>query len=159
MSTIDDYRSGDILDGIGKALHVLNSKDKPAADSPQILQIQEKILEFKPTIISIDEASAYIGKAATIAIGERVCRALHTDSVSTLSVFLDELAIAMIESGRARAATAIEAENALKRHPSHPLIISMVSGRYQEICASHPQECVFWKAEREGLHCLKRHKI
>jgi hypothetical protein len=156
MGTIEDYRSGGILDGIGKALHVLDSMEKSAADSPHIIRIQEKILEFRPTIISFDEASAYIGKATTIALGERVCRTLHPDSVFSLSVFLDELAIAMIESGKARTATAMEAEQSLKKQRSHPLIISMVSGRYQEICASYPKECVFWKAERQGLHCLKR---
>ncbi len=156
MGTTDDYSTGRILENIRKALHVFDSTEGSLTNNEQALRIQEKIQEFKPRILTFPEASDYIRKAAIIALGERVCRALHTKSVSTDSVFLDELAEAMIRSGQARLASIEDAEQTLKKHSSHPLIISMVSGRYQEICASYPPDCVYWKAEKKGLHCLRR---
>ena len=156
MGTVEDYRTGRILESIQKALRVFGDREESLTSKAQAIRIQEKIQEFEARVLSIAEASAAIRKAGKVALGERVCRALHPDSVSTESVFLDELADAMILSGKARAASAEEAEVALKKHSCHPLVISKVSGKYQEICASVPSDCVFWRAEKKGLHCLKR---
>ena len=158
MGTTEDYSTGRILENIRKALHVFDSTEGSLSNNEQALRIQEKIQAFEPRILSFPEASDYIRKASTIALGERVCRALHPGSVSTESVFLDELAEAMISSGQARLASIEDAEQTLKKHSSRPLIISMVSGRYQEICASYPPDCVYWKAEKSGLHCLLNRK-
>jgi hypothetical protein len=154
MGTTDDYSTGRIIENIRKALHVFDSTKGSLCNNEQADRIQKKIQEFEPKILTFHEASAYIRKAATIALGERVCRALHPGSVSTESVFLDELAEAMIHSGQARPASIEDAEQTLKKHPRHPLVFSKVSGRYQEICASCPPDCVYWRAERRGLHCL-----
>jgi hypothetical protein len=156
MGTTDDYSTGRVLENIGKALQVFESTEGPLSDNEQAIRIQKKIQEFEPRILSFPDVSVYIRKAAIIALGERVCQALHPGSVSTESVFLDELAEAMIRSGKARLASIEDAEQTLKKHSSHPLIISMVSGRYQEICASYPPDCVYWRAEKRGLHCLRR---
>jgi len=64
----------------------------------------------------------------------------------------------MVRSGQARIASIEDAEQTLKKSFQHPLIISKVSGRYQEICASYPPDCVYWRAEKRGLHCLRRKK-
>ena len=156
MGTTEDYSTGRILENIRKALHVFDSTEGSLSNNEQALRIQEKIQAFESRILSFPEASDYIRKASTIALGERVCRVLHPGSVSTESVFLDELAEAMISSGKARLASIEDAEQTLKKHSSHPLIISLVSGRYQEICASYPPDCVYWRTEKRGLHCLKR---
>ena len=156
MGTTDDYSTVRILENIRKALHVFDSTEGSLSNNEQALRIQEKIQAFESRILSFPEASDYIRKASTIALGERVCRVLHPGSVSTESVFLDELAETMLRSGQARLASIEDAEQTLKKHSSHPLIISMVSGRYQEICASYPPDCVYWRTEKRGLHCLKR---
>ncbi|MGB7510419.1 MAG: hypothetical protein WBP54_03915 [Pelodictyon phaeoclathratiforme] len=158
MGTTEDYSTGRILENIRKALHVFDSTEGPLSDNVQAVRIQKKIQEFDPMILSFSEASVSIRKASIIALGERVCRSLHPGSVSTESVFLDELAEAMISSGQARLASIEDAEQTLKKHSSHPLIISMVSGRYQEICASSPPDCVYLRAEKRGLHCLLNRK-
>jgi hypothetical protein len=156
MGTTEDYSTERILENIRKALHVFDSTERSLNNNEQAIRIHKKIQEFEPRILSFPETSVYIRKAAIIALGERVCQALHPGSVSTESVFLDELAEAMISSGKARLASIEDAEQTLKKHSSHPLIISMVSGRYQEICASYPPDCVYWRAEKRGLHCLRR---
>jgi len=155
MGTSEDYGTGRVLENIRKALHVFDSTEGSLSNNEQALRIQEKIQAFEPRILSFPEASDYIRKASTIALGERVCRVLHPGSVSTESVFLDELAEAMICSEQAMLASIEDAEQTLKQHSSHPLIISMVSGRYQEICASYTPDCVYWRAKKRGLHCLK----
>jgi hypothetical protein len=154
MGTTEDYSTGRVLENISKALHVFDSTEGSLSNNEQAVRIHKKIQEFEPRILSVPEASVYIRKAAIIALGERVCQAIHPVSVSTESVFLDELAEAMVRSGQARLASIEDAEQNLKKHSSHPLIISKVSGKYQEICASYPLDCVYWKAEKSGLHCL-----
>jgi hypothetical protein len=156
MGTIEDYSSGRIIDGLRAALGILGSPYGSLPDNLQIARVQEKINAFDPMILSVSEASEYIRKASNIALGERVCRALNPASVSTQSVFLDELADAMILAGKARPVSDEEAEESLNKSSGHPLVISMVSGRYLEICASHQPDCVYWRAEKRGLRCLKR---
>ncbi|ABL64710.1 hypothetical protein [Chlorobium phaeobacteroides] len=158
MGTSEDYGTGRVLENIRKALHVFDSTEGSLSNNEQSVRIQKKIQEFEPRILSFPEASDYIRKAVTIALGERVCRALHPGSVSTESVFLDELAETMVRSGQARIASIEDAEQTLKKSFQHPLIISKVSGRYQEICASYPPDCVYWRAEKRGLHCLLNRK-
>ncbi|NTU59020.1 MAG: hypothetical protein HGB00_08930 [Chlorobiaceae bacterium] len=156
MGTIEDYKNRSLLCGIRKALDILDiANDLPIQDD-RLERVMEKIRAFEPICIAIAEASELIRSSRSVALGERVCRELHPDSEATQSVFLDELAEAMIRSGHARPATVDESVLALQQHSGHPLIISKVSGRYQEICASHLPTCVFWKAEKQGLHCLKR---
>ncbi len=110
MGTTDDYSTGRVLENIRKALHVFDSTEGSLNNNEQAVRIQKKIQEFEPRILSFPEASVYIRKASIIALGERVCRALHPGSVSTESVFLDELAEAMISSGQARLASIEDAE-------------------------------------------------
>lgn len=159
MGTIEEYSTGAILESISKVLRFFESTSGPLGSEQKGLQLQQKIQAFEPLILTFAEASEYIRDATTIALGERVCRALHPESLSTESVFLDELAIEMIRSGKARAVTVEDAESSLRANSGHPLIISKVSGRYQEICASCKADCVFWRAEKRGLHCLKRKNI
>ncbi|NTU68683.1 MAG: hypothetical protein HGB02_07375 [Chlorobiaceae bacterium] len=156
MSNIEDYRSGRILTGIKMALEMIGNNRTGLTETPDALRIKEKICEFEPVVVSLEEAVAAVRDAGTIAIGERVCRPLHPSSEFTESVFLDELADAMIEAGHAHLANNEVAARVLAAHRGHPLVMSKVSGKYLEICASSRESCVFWKAERKGIRCLLR---
>ncbi|MGC8774564.1 MAG: hypothetical protein ACP5R6_04795 [Chlorobaculum sp.] len=89
-----------------------------------------------------------------MAVGERVCRMLHPESPETQTVFLDELAGAMAGSGKAEVVTVAEAVEIIDRESSQRIIASRVSGKYLELCAAWPKECVFCKAERAGIKCF-----
>jgi hypothetical protein len=142
------------LNSIRKTLAFFDSADAQTGHNEN-LRVQNGIKEFDPLLLNIGQAMEYIRKAETVALGQRVCRALHPGSAYTESVFLDDLAIVMIRSGQARKACAEDAQKSLEKSPGHPFIISRVSGKHQEICASIPSECVYWKAEKKGLRCLK----
>ncbi len=156
MGLIGDYTSGKVLEDIAKALHVLRTHKGPLGVTDIGLRMQKNITAFDPIVISLEEALAIIHKAGIIAVGERVCKKLHQDSCHTESVFLDDLAEAMVQQDLAVYSSAGEAEIILRRYPRHPLIISKVSGNHQEICRSNPPECIYWLAEKKGLRCLKR---
>jgi hypothetical protein len=156
MGTIADYTGGFILESIRKALHFFDSTEGALTQDEKGIRLQKNIKEFEPLILSFNQAAEYIRNAKSIAIGERVCRALRPQSLFTESVFLDELAVEMTAIGHARMATIDEAEECLQKSAGHPLIISKVSGEYLEICPSSPPDCVYWRAEKRGLHCLHR---
>lgn len=158
MGTIYDYTDGTVLEDIAKAFHVFRKNDGSLANTEIGQRMLDNIKKFEPVVITIEQAMDRIRNASTVAIGERVCRSLHTDSIFTESVFLDELAEAMIQKGVAEPCTADEAEQTMSKYSKHPLIISKVSGRHQEICRTHPPECVYWIAQKKGLTCLTRIK-
>ena len=76
MATIDDYRTGKIVEGIRKADLVLGNPEALAAGDPVFEHIREKILAFRPVWIKAEVAAGLIRQAEIVAIGERVCRAL-----------------------------------------------------------------------------------
>lgn len=154
MGTIDDYRTGDIVEGIRKAESVLASLSALAAGDPAFERIREKIVAFRPVWITAEQAVELIQQAKIVAVGERVCRALHPESPLTQTVFLDDLAEAMAEAGKAGIVSAAEAERIVNPQSRQRFIASMVSGRYLELCAAWPPDCVFCKAERGGIKCF-----
>ena len=158
MGTIHDYTGGKVLVDISKALGVFRSTEGELDRTEIGRKMLGNILAFEPVVVTMARAMEYIRKAERVAVGERVCRTLDPDSDFTESVFLDDMADAMVQAGMAEACSAAEAETALARYPKHPLIISKVSGRHAEICRSSPKECVYWLAEKRGLRCLARKK-
>jgi len=154
MSTTDDYRTGKVVEGIRKAESVLDSRSASTDGDPVFEHICEKIVAFQPVWISSEQAVELIQRAEIIAVGERVCRALHPDSPETQTVFLDELAEAMIGAGKAAAVDTTGAESVIDRQSSRRIIASMVSGKYLELCAAWPPDCIFCKAERAGISCF-----
>ncbi|NTV67005.1 MAG: hypothetical protein HGB06_04865 [Chlorobaculum sp.] len=158
MSTTDDYRTGKIVEGIRKAEMVLDSRSALAAGDPAFERIREKIVAFRPVWITAEQAAELIRQAEIVAVGERVCRALHPESPVTQTVFLDELAEAMAEAGKAGIVTAAAAMQVVNRQSRQRFIASMVSGRYLELCAVWPPDCVFCKAERAGVRCFGEHR-
>jgi hypothetical protein len=155
MATIGEYAGKSILKSIAKTLQYFNTVTGQLPDNEQSRHIRQKIDAFDPLLLTHDQALDYIRNAETIALGERVCRDVNPESVYTESVFLDDLALAMIASEQAQRASFDDALKCLEKHTCRPLIISRVSGRYQEICASVPSECVYWRAEKKGINCLK----
>ncbi len=156
MGTIEDYTGGKVLVDISKALGVFRSTEGKLDRTEIGRKMLGNILAFEPVVITMARAAEYVREAERVAVGERVCRALDPDSDFTESVFLGDMADAMVRAGLAETCTAEEAEATLARYPKHPLIISKVSGRHAEICRSFPKECVYWLAEKRGLHCLGR---
>jgi len=154
MGTIDDYRTGKIVEGIRKAESVLDNRNSFSADDPVFRHIREKIVAFKPVWITKEQAVELIRQAESVVVGERVCRALHPDSPETQTVFLDALAEAMINAGKARLVDAAVAIAIINRQSRHRIIASMVAGKYLELCSAHPPDCIFCKAERAGIRCF-----
>jgi hypothetical protein len=157
MSTTDDYRTGKIVEGIKKAELVLDSRSALTDGDPAFERIREKIVAFRPVWITSEQAVELIRQAEMVAVGERVCRALHPESPVTQTVFLDELAEAMAGVEKAEIVTAAEAMQVVKRQAHRRIIASMVSGKYLELCAAWPPDCVFCKAERAGIRCFGEH--
>jgi hypothetical protein len=156
MAYISEYTSASILESIRKTLALFNESGKFTGNPEKSAHIQKKIVEFQPLLLTPEQAENYLLNAENIALGERVCRALHPGSPHTLSIFLDDLALAMVSSGHAKRSDREKALMTLKNNSMYPIIISRVSGKYQEICTSIPSECVFWLAEKNGMKCLKR---
>jgi hypothetical protein len=158
MSTTNDYRTGKIVEGIRKAEAVLDNIAALTDGDPAVKHIREKILAFRPVWITSQEAMEMIRESAIVAVGKRVCRALHPESPETQSVFLDELARAMSDAGKAEIVPLDEAFQVIESQPGNKFIASMVSGRYLELCAVHPPDCIFCKAEQAGIRCFERHR-
>jgi hypothetical protein len=157
MGTTEDYRTGRIVEGIRKAEMVLDSSEALTSGDPAFVKIREKICAFRPVWVTEEEVIGLIRKSAAVAVGERVCRALHPESPATQSVFLDELAEALTEAGKAEIVTPEVAEQIIIRQQRQRYIASMVSGKYLELCAVHPADCIFCKAERAGMRCFEQH--
>lgn len=157
MSTTDDYCTGKIVEGIRKAELVLDNRNAVPAGDPAFERIREKIVAFRPLWVTAEQAVELIRQAEMVAVGERVCRALHPESPLTRTVFLDELAEAMAGVEKAEIVMAAEAIRLINRQSRQRFIASMVSGKYLELCAAWPPDCVFCKAEQAGICCFGVH--
>jgi hypothetical protein len=114
-------------------------------------KMQEKIKNFHLRRENMEAVSVLIRNAGRCAVGERVCASLSKNSPITESVFLDELADAMIKSGQARQVSGDEAIKTLEKYPKNPLIVACISGKKQEICRSYPEECIYWNLKKKGF--------
>ncbi|HHE32963.1 MAG TPA: hypothetical protein ENL07_10180, partial [Chlorobaculum parvum] len=71
MGTIDDYRTGKVVEGIRKAESVLDSRSASTDGDPVFEHICEKIVAFKPVWISAERAVELIRQSEILAVGER----------------------------------------------------------------------------------------
>ncbi|HML02731.1 MAG TPA: hypothetical protein VK487_05085, partial [Candidatus Bathyarchaeia archaeon] len=88
-----------------------------------------------------------------------VCLEIHQDCKQPMdSVFLDELAGALVSVGKARKATKKEASLLLKKglENGYPHIVTIVSGRPLELCNTCNECCVLWKREKLGIRCIRK---
>lgn len=156
MATVADYASGKIIETAKKAFAVLATTQGTLEGTPLGDRLLNGIREMAPYIANMENAAALIGGARRQAVGTRMCHVLDEQSDYTEAVFLDELADALVQSGKARHVTKDEALEILSRYPKHPIVISRVSGKYSEICRSCPQTCLGWNIEKHGLKCFRR---
>jgi hypothetical protein len=156
MATIQDYKSGKVCGQIKKAFSVFESVAAPLNDTEVGKVMLNNVKELEPKKLTIDEAIKLIQEAKQCAIGDRVCRSLHTETPLTESVFLDDLAAGMVEVGKARFATKDEAIDNMKKYQKNPIIVSKVSGKYSEICPTWPKKCLYWNMEKHKLKCINR---
>ncbi|NTW32969.1 MAG: hypothetical protein HGB12_10125 [Bacteroidetes bacterium] len=111
---------------------VLDTMSALIDGDPTFEHIREKILAFRPGWITSQEAMEMIRESSIIAVGERICRALHSESPETLSVFLDELAGALIEAGKPEIITPEDTIQVIRKQSREKFIASMVDGSKKE---------------------------
>jgi len=160
MSTVDDYASGRVLEGVKKTEQMIDdfnrTKDSKIRNA---LKEKSKDSERYHFLADMTELEALIRNAKKVAIGPRVCLEIHQDCKQPMdSVFLDELAGALVSVGKARKATKKEASLLLKKglENGYPHIVTIVSGRPLELCNTCNECCVLWKREKLGIKCIRK---
>ena len=156
MARVKDYTSGKVVAYIKAAFSVMGQSTTSLQETEMGKALEAEVEKMTPTKITLEQASELIAEAAQCAVGERVCRTLHTDTPLTESVFLDELAIGMAQAGKARLVTREEAVENLKKFNAHSIILSRVSDKPMEICPTWPKHCLYWNMEKHGLKCIHR---
>jgi hypothetical protein len=151
MATVEDYGSGRILRLIRIAHLLLKVKSVPAVGGLVLKFLEQRISPLGIHPVTHQEAGTIIEGSRCCALGTRVCIPLFPVSPVSEAVFLDELAERMVTAGKARIVPKKEAKETLRNYPKNPVILSRVSGRYQEICCSDPETCIYWTMKRSGL--------
>ena len=158
MPEVQDYQSGEILNMVKKGFNSFKLIKTPILGAIIKNKLLKELNKCAPLKVDVDYAVELIRSSKTCAVGERVCNALHPDSQTGASVFLDELAIAMIEAGKAKAVQKDAAIATISRKSKYPIVITKVSGKYMELCRSVPKNCLYWNSEKRGLKCITRKK-
>lgn len=160
MRTVEDYASGKILEDAKKTelkiQALINTGD------PEIRkELEERSKDSKNGhfIANTKTLKELIEKSKTVATGPRICLEIHKECEQQAeSVFLDELAEALINVGKVQRATKEEAYNVLKegKKRGHPHLVSIVANKPLELCNSCTDCCVLWKSERLGILCISK---
>lgn len=156
MATIQDYMSGKACEQIAQAFSIFNSAGGSLNESEVGKAMLNNVNKLEPTKLSSEKAIKLIQESQQCAIGERVCRALHKDTPLTESVFLDELAVGMVDAGKAKFVSKEDAIENIKKYKKKPIIVSKVSGKHSEICPTWPKKCLYWNMEKHKLKCINR---
>ncbi|MEW6374403.1 MAG: hypothetical protein AB1502_01250 [Thermodesulfobacteriota bacterium] len=156
MADVIDYKTGKLLKQVKEVFKLLESFKGPLMGSKLGKKILEEIQKLNPKRMKDEQASGLIQKARKCASGERICRELHKETPFTEAIFLDELAEAMVEAGKARYVTKQEAIEILGKYRENPLVVSVVSGKPMELCGTWPERCLYWHLENHGISCLDK---
>lgn len=156
MATIEQYKSGWVCQAVRQSVEGIRAAEGPLAGTSFGDALLQGVEPLAPLKLSLDQAEEYIDNARICAVGERMCRNSFPDAPVTRSVFLDELAQALAEIGRAEIVEKEQARQVMRGQKGHPIVISRVDGRYQEICRTLPETCIYWNMEKRGLRCLQR---
>jgi hypothetical protein len=156
MATIEEYASGRLLPAVKEIHSMLRSSDESLAGSPTGKALLEKFAPSDPMLIMESEAARVIGASSRCAVGERGCFKLVPGATFSETIFLDELADAMVGAGKAKMVTREEAVATLGKYERHPKVLSKLSGRPLELCCTSPDTCLHWNMERRGLACIRR---
>ena len=158
MATVQAYISGQVCEQIQQVFSIFDSAQGPLNGNRAGDAMLNAVSALAPQKLSIDEATALIQKSKKCATGHRVCRAVHKGTPLTEAVFLDELAQGMTEAGKATLVTKDEAIKTINAYRKSPIIVSKVSGKYQEICPTWPKKCLYWNMEKHKLKCIDKKK-
>lgn len=151
MAELSDYESKKIKRHILMARWMMHLFPCPFIGSFLQGTIRNRIKPFSLRLVNMETVSLLIRSAELCAVGDRVCSSLSQDSPITESVFLDDLAGAMVRSGQARIVNRDEAIAILEKYPENPLIVARISGKEQEICRSYPKNCIYWNLKKKGF--------
>ncbi len=135
---------------------MLKSSDESLAGSPTGEALLEKFKPSDPTLVTESEAAQTIRSSARCAVGERGCATLLPGATFSETIFLDDLADAMVEAGKAKRVTREEAVATLDRYRRHPKVLSKTSGKPLKLCCTTPDACLYWNMEKRGLACIRR---
>ena len=156
MATIEQYRTGWAAKAVKQAVDMIQSSRGAVLDTEQGQIITKNVKSMEPLRLNEEQAVSFIKKADQCAVGDRVCKCVYPDARHSESIFLDELAEAMVDAGKATFVSKEAAQSVIKRYPGFPILISKVSGKYMEICRSWPKKCVYWNMEKHKTRCIKR---
>ncbi|MEE4352455.1 MAG: hypothetical protein V2J25_06250 [Desulfatiglans sp.] len=157
MATIDQYKSGEAAKAVRLAFEEMQAIEKLVPETKLAKIFAKNIEELAPLAVDEKKASKYIRTADRCAIGQRLCQCEFPEAPSSCAVFLEELADAMVQVGKAEYASKEEAVGVLSQHKGKPLVVSQISGKYMEICRTWPKNCFYWNMEKRGMKCIKRH--
>jgi hypothetical protein len=156
MADVVDYKTGKILNQVKETFKLIESFKGPLAGSKLGERILEEIRKRNPKRVKDEQASDLIRKALKCASGERFCRELHKETPFTETIFLDELAEAMVDARKAKYVTKQEAIEILGKYRENPLVVSAISGKPMELCRTWPERCLYWHLEKHGLKCFDK---
>ena len=157
MATIDEYKSGKAAKAVRLAFETMQALELPLLETELADIFAKNVDKLTPLAVDEKQAFEFIRKADRCAIGDRLCKCEFPEAPSSCAVFLEELADAMVEVGKAEYASKEEAMTALSEHKGRPLVVSKVSGKYMEICRTWPENCFYWNMEKRGMKCIERH--
>jgi hypothetical protein len=156
MATIEQYKSGQAAKGVKMAVDMIQSTNGSVLKTTQGKLITDTVKQSKPLRVGEKQTTDYINNADKCAVGERVCKCMYPDAKHSEAIFLDELADAMVDVGKASYVSKEGAISVLKQYPGFPIIVSKVSGKYMEICRTWPEKCVYWNLEKHNARCIER---
>jgi hypothetical protein len=156
MATIEDYVSGRLHAEAKAVISLLTSADESLAGTSVGKALLVKVEPFDPVLLSAEEAAQVIRAATRCAVSERMCIGICPEAAFSESILLDDLADALVEAGKARAATQDEAIATLGKYEQNPKVLSKASGKPAELCCTSPRACIYWNMERRGLKCVRR---
>lgn len=156
MATIEQYKTGWVPKASKMAVDLMQSTQGVLLETDHGKMIYKEIQSFAPMRLNEKQAFALIDDADMCAVGERSCKCNYEDAPYSETVFLNELAEAVVASGKARWVDKETAKASIKKYSGLPIITSKVSGRYMEICRSWPKKCIYWNMEMHKVRCIKR---
>ncbi|KXA91800.1 hypothetical protein AKJ63_00850 [candidate division MSBL1 archaeon SCGC-AAA259D18] len=160
MAKLEDYSSGAVLEGVKEKERMLEKIDGPeGSEVREELERREKGAEKRHFIVGLDVLEGLVEKSSVVAVGPRVCLEIHEDCRRPeRAVFLDELAEALIERGKAERTTEKEVMEVLRegKRKGHSHVVSIVSGKPMELCNTCSHCCILWKLEEEGIKCISK---
>lgn len=156
MATVEQYASGWAAKAVKVAVDLIQSTKGAVLNTEQGEKIKKNTSSMEPLRLNEKQAIDFIQKANKCAVGERICKSMFPDARHSESIFLDELAEALVEAGKATYIRKMDAQAVLRQYPGFPIVISKVSGKYMEICRSWPKNCVYWNMEKYHVNCITK---